>query len=88
MAGHDLRMSVTPLPYRGGVQFDRRDGDRVVRVAPHPEQGFMTLSIWRGDVCVATHQMTTQGAAELIALLANAAIVVGEGTSPVNASAG
>jgi hypothetical protein len=65
-------MSVTPLPHRGGVQYDRRDGDRVIRVAPHPELGFVTLSIWRGDVCVATHQMATQGATTLIALLADA----------------
>lgn len=65
-----------PLPHRGGVQYDRRDGDRVIRLAPHPELGFITLSIWRGDSCVATHQMTTQGATDLIAMLANAAGVM------------
>jgi hypothetical protein len=71
-------MTVTPLPYRGGVQFDRRDGDRVVRVTPHPELGFLTLSIWRGDLCVATHQMTIEAVTQLIELLANAAGVMVE----------
>jgi hypothetical protein len=81
-------MSVTPLPYRGAVQFDRRDGDRVIRIAPHPELGFMTLSIWRGDACVATHQMTMQAASELIAMLANSVTVMAEETSQYDATAG
>lgn len=81
-------MSVTPLPYRGGVQFDRRDGDRVVRIAPHPELGFVTLSIWRGDLCIATHQMTTSAAIELTAMLANAAAVMTDAVGPANATAG
>jgi hypothetical protein len=81
-------MSVTPLPYRGGVQFDRRDGDRIVRVAPHPELGFVTLSIWRGDTCVATHQMEVEGATALIALLANAVGVMVEHSGPADAAAG
>jgi plasmid replication initiation protein len=65
-------MSVSPLPTRGGVQRDRRNGDRAIRVAAHPEHGVVTLSVWRGDVCVATHQMAAADASGLIAMLANA----------------
>jgi plasmid replication initiation protein len=57
---------------RGAVQWDRRDGDRTIRVAAHPEHGVVSLSVWRGDVCVATHQMAAAGASGLIAMLANA----------------
>jgi plasmid replication initiation protein len=54
------------------VQRDRRNGDRAIRVAAHPEHGVVTLSVWRGDVCVATHQMAAADASGLIAMLANA----------------
>jgi plasmid replication initiation protein len=65
-------MSVSPLPTRGGVLWDRRNGDRAIRVAAHPQHGVVTLSVWRGDVCVATHQMAAADASGLIAVLANA----------------
>jgi plasmid replication initiation protein len=65
-------MSVSPLPARGGVLWDRRTGDRAVRVAAHPQHGVVTLSVWRADVCVATHQMAAADASRLIAMLANA----------------
>ena len=65
-------MTVSPLPLRGGIQPDRRDGGRVVRVAAHPDEGMVGLSIWRGDHCVATHQMSPADVPALIALLADA----------------
>jgi plasmid replication initiation protein len=65
-------MSVSPLPTRGGVLSDRRNGDRAIRVATHPDHGLVTLSMWRADVCVATHQMAAADASGLIAMLANA----------------
>jgi hypothetical protein len=71
-------MSVTPLPRRGGVQSDRRDANRAIRVAAHPEQGLVTLSLWRGDSCVASHQMAASDAASLIALLADALTALSE----------
>lgn len=65
-------MSVAPLPARGGVQWDRRDAGRALRVAAHPEVGLVTLSLWREDGCVATHQMGAVDAARLIGLVADA----------------
>ena len=65
-------MSVSPYPTRGGVQFDRRDAGRSIRVAAHPDAGLVTISVWRGDQCVATHQMSADDAATLIAILADA----------------
>lgn len=34
------------------------------------DQGFLNLSLWRGDVCVETFHLTPGGAAELMAFLA------------------
>jgi hypothetical protein len=67
-------MTVSPLPTRGGVHVDRRDDGRTLRVAAHPETGTVTLSIWRGDVCVATHQLTTTDVPELIEMLARSLV--------------
>ncbi|HET6817789.1 MAG TPA: hypothetical protein VFH66_11240 [Mycobacteriales bacterium] len=50
-------MSVAPLPARGGVHLDPRRGGRALRVSAHPELGLVTISIWRDDRCVATHQV-------------------------------
>jgi hypothetical protein len=63
-------MSVSPLPLRGGVQFDKRDAGRALRVSAHPDSRTVTLSIWRGDVCVGTHQMDVADVPELIEVLA------------------
>jgi hypothetical protein len=71
-------MSVSPLPRRGAVQADHRDGNRAIRVAAHPELGMVTLSLWRGDTCVASHQMAAQDASKLIAVLADALSVLAE----------
>lgn len=65
-------MTVSPLPLRGGVQPDLRDDGRVLRVSAHPESGLVTVSMWRGDRCVATHQLTAGDVPELIGLLADA----------------
>jgi hypothetical protein len=65
-------MTVSPLPLRGGVQGDRRDQGRAVRVSAHPESGTVLLSMWRDDHCVATHQMAPDDVPELIGLLARA----------------
>jgi hypothetical protein len=65
-------MSVSPLPARGGVQWDRRDAGRALRVAAHPDLAMVTLSLWRDDDCVATHQMAAPDVSGLIGLLADA----------------
>lgn len=69
-------MIVTPLPWRGGVQEDIRDDGRALRVAPHPYQGLVSLSLWQGDACVATHQMSATDVTDLISLLADALAVL------------
>jgi hypothetical protein len=85
--GHHPWMIVTPLPWRGGVQVDRRDTDRAVRVSAHPEPQIVSLSMWRGDVCIATHQMTPSDASQLIAMLANAITATVEPAAPLAADA-
>lgn len=63
-------MTVSPLPARGGVLLDQRDAGRALRVSAHVDQGFVTLSIWRDDVCVATHQLNADDVPALIEMLA------------------
>ncbi|HET6911511.1 MAG TPA: hypothetical protein VFH54_19460 [Mycobacteriales bacterium] len=63
-------MTVSPLPARGGVLPDRRGAGRAMRVSAHVDQGFVTLSIWRDDVCVATHQLGAEDVPALIETLA------------------
>jgi hypothetical protein len=69
-------MSVSPLPRRGGVQFDLRDDGRALRVSAHPETGSVVLSIWRDDHCVATHQLAAADVPELVKLLTSALVDV------------
>jgi hypothetical protein len=65
-------MTVSPLPARGGVQWDRRNAGRALRVGAHPDLAMVTLSLWRDDGCVATHQMGAADVSALIGLLADA----------------
>jgi len=67
-------MTVTPLPARGGVHVDRRDHGRALRITAHPETGTVVLSVWRGDVCVATHHLDTSEVPELIETLARSLV--------------
>jgi hypothetical protein len=67
-------MGVSPLPRSGGIQFDRRDDGRALRVSAHPESGSLVVSIWRGDRCIATHQMATSDVPEFIQMLASALV--------------
>ena len=72
-------MNVSPLPRRGGVSFDRRDDGRALRVSAHPETGSVTISIWRDDRCVATHQIVATEMPQLIEMLANALVASSAG---------
>ena len=67
-------MGVSPLPRSGGVQFDRRDAGRVLRVSAHPDSDSVVISLWRGDRCVATHEMATSDVPQLIEMLARAMV--------------
>jgi hypothetical protein len=73
-SAHTQRVTVSPLPRRGGVQFDQRGSGRALRVSAHPETNAVMISIWHGDHCVATHQVATGDVPELINLLANALV--------------
>jgi hypothetical protein len=78
-------MPVAPLPRRGGVHADRRDQGRALRVSAHDELGLVTLSIWRGNACVATHQLATEDVPALIESLARA-LVPGAASEATEAS--
>jgi hypothetical protein len=67
-------MPVAPLPRRGGVHVDRRDQGRALRVSSHDDLGFVTLSIWRGNSCAATHQLASEDVPALIESLARALV--------------
>jgi hypothetical protein len=65
-------MSVSPLPAHGGVHVDPRGDGRALRISAHPELGLVTLSVWRGDRCVATHQVPTADVPGLVSMLTEA----------------
>lgn len=48
---------------------DPRDGGRVLRVNWHPEDGFVVLSLWRDQLCVATSRVATADVPALIEIL-------------------
>jgi len=84
---HHQRMTVSPLPQRGGIQRDLRDAERVLRVSAHPDSGVVTVSMWRGDDCVATHRMAPADVPALIGLLADALAACAD-PHPARADAG
>jgi hypothetical protein len=61
--------TVTALPTSGNAFFDLRDGGRSLRVAAHPSEHILVLSIWRGRTCAATFQLDRDTARELIKTL-------------------
>jgi hypothetical protein len=79
-------MRVTPLPWRGSVQPDIRDEGRALRIAPHPYQGLVSLSLWRDNACIATHQMSPAEVSGLISLLGDALSVLLEPPAEATAS--
>jgi hypothetical protein len=60
------------------MQWDRRNGARALRVAAHPAHGVVTISVWRGDACVATHQMAEADVSGLIEMLQDALTVLAD----------
>jgi hypothetical protein len=82
--------TVAPLPVRGRVLPDRRDG-RAVRVSWHPEIGAVVLSVWKDGTCTATAQLDAEAAAGLVAALADSlasAAVEPSGDQPVGDGGG
>jgi hypothetical protein len=60
---------VTPLPPRGAVFGDTRDGGRGLRVSWHHEIGCVVLSTWQDDRCVSTARIPTADVPRLIQVL-------------------
>ena len=58
-----------PFP-AGRWAFDQRGDGRGVRVSAHIEGGFLVLSTWKSDQCVATVRLLPDEAAQLTANLA------------------
>lgn len=60
------------LPLTGPGRWipDQRGDGRGVRVSAHAEAGFLVVSTWKADTCVATVRLTPDEAAHLVAGLA------------------
>ena len=61
----------TPLASPGTWVLDQRGGGRGVRVSAHTEGGFLVLSTWKSDTCVATVRLLPDEAAQLVAGIAD-----------------
>jgi hypothetical protein len=64
-----LMEQVTPLPPRGAVFGDARDGGRGMRVSWHHEIGCVVLSTWHDDKCVSTARIPTADVPRLVQVL-------------------
>jgi hypothetical protein len=51
------------------VFTDARGGGRALRATWHPEAHLLVLSIWRDDVCIASHRLSADDVPELAHLL-------------------
>lgn len=60
-----------PLESPGTWVLDQRGGGRGVRVSAHTEGGFLVLSTWKSDTCVATVRLLPDEAAQLVAGIAD-----------------
>ena len=60
---------VTPLPPRGAVFGDTREGGRGMRVSWHHEIGCVVLSTWHDDKCVSTARIPTADVPRLVQVL-------------------
>ena len=60
---------VTPLPPRGAVFGDARDGGRGMRVSWHHEIGCVVVSTWQDDRCVSTARIPVADVPRLVQVL-------------------
>ncbi|HVU74226.1 MAG TPA: hypothetical protein VHE83_14770 [Mycobacteriales bacterium] len=54
---------------RRAVLEDARDGDRAVMATWHLDEGYLVLSLWRGETCVASARLLPSQAAQLSQLI-------------------
>jgi hypothetical protein len=60
-----------PALFPAGWVFDQRGEGRAVRVSAHVEAGFLVLSTWKSDSCVATVRLLPDEAARLVSNIAD-----------------
>lgn len=60
-----------PMTFPGGWVFDQRGEGRGVRVSAHVDGGFLVLSTWKSDICVATVRLLPDEAAQLVSNIAD-----------------
>jgi len=60
-----------PAHLPAGWVFDQRGEGRAVRVSAHVDAGFLVLSTWKSDACVATVRLLPEEAAQLVANIAD-----------------
>lgn len=60
-----------PARFPSGWIFDQRGDGRGVRVSAHTEAGFLVLSTWKADLCVATVRLLPDEAAQLVGNIAD-----------------
>jgi len=60
-----------PAHLSAGWVFDQRGEGRAVRVSSHVEAGFLVLSTWKSDTCVATVRLLPDEAARLVSTIAD-----------------
>ena len=58
-----------PVPRIGDLFIDARGDTRTMRVSLHPERDIAVLSLWAGNTCRASFQLTLTDAARLSDLL-------------------
>jgi hypothetical protein len=61
-----------PATFPSGWVFDQRGEGRGVRVSAHTDAGFLVLSTWRAEACVATVRLLPDEAAQLVSHVAEA----------------
>ncbi len=68
--GDDADVTQTTTPPVGWI-LDQRGEGRAVRVSAHVEAGFLVLSSWKSDHCVATLRLLPDEAARLVSNIAD-----------------
>jgi hypothetical protein len=68
------RVKVAFMPRQGGWHVDPKRPGHYLRVSGHPEAGIVTLSVWRGEHCIVTHEIPTSDIPDVIGLLAKALV--------------
>jgi hypothetical protein len=66
------------MPRKGGWHVDPKRPGHYLRVSGHPEAGIVVVSVWRGERCIATHEIPTSDVPDVIGLMAKALVPADE----------